>query len=105
MDNELIKKMKDRILDISNPDSDYTHEDFEKELNKVLEHSERVKVEAEKLGEKCPECGKDLVIKGSGDSMQASFTYEKKIYLAGPASLLIVYRGSNASVPEGKPPN
>jgi dUTP pyrophosphatase len=32
MDNELIKKMKDRILDISNPDSDYTHEDFEKEF-------------------------------------------------------------------------
>ena len=49
--------------------------------------------------------GKDLVIKGSGDSMHVSFTYEKKIYLAGPASLLIVYRGSNASVPEGKPPN
>ena len=49
--------------------------------------------------------GKDLVVKGSGDSMQVSFSYEKKIYLAGPASLLIVYRGSNASVPEGKPPN
>ena len=49
--------------------------------------------------------GKDLVIKGVGDSMKVSFAYEKKIYLAGPASLLIVYRGSNETVPEGKTPN
>jgi hypothetical protein len=49
--------------------------------------------------------GKDLVIKGVGDSMKVSFAYEKKIYLAGPASLLIVYRGSSGSDPEGKTPN
>ena len=41
--------------------------------------------------------GKDLVIEGSGDSMIVSFNYEKRIHLAGPASLLIVYRGSTAS--------
>jgi hypothetical protein len=49
--------------------------------------------------------GKDLVIKGVGDSMKVSFSYEKKIYLAGPASLLIVYRGSSGNDPEGKTPN
>jgi len=49
--------------------------------------------------------GKDLVIKGVGDSMKVSFAYEKKIYLAGPASLLIVYRGSSGTDPEGKTPN
>ena len=49
--------------------------------------------------------GNDLVVKGTGDAMKISFTYEKKIYLAGPVSLLIVYRGSNFTDPEGKPPN
>jgi hypothetical protein len=49
--------------------------------------------------------GKDLVIKGMGDSMKVSFAYEKKIYLAGPASLLIVYRGSNQTDSEGKTSN
>ena len=48
---------------------------------------------------------KDLIIEGSGDTMRVSFTYEKKIYLAGPVSLLIVYQGSNVTDPEGKPPN
>jgi hypothetical protein len=48
---------------------------------------------------------KDLVIEGTSDSLKVSFTYEKKIYLAGPVSLLIVYRGSNFADPEGKPPN
>lgn len=49
--------------------------------------------------------GNDLVVKGTGDAIKVSFTYEKKIYLAGPVSLLIVYRGSNFTDPEGKPPN
>ncbi len=48
---------------------------------------------------------KDLIVEGSGDTMRVSFTYEKKIYLAGPVSLLIVYQGSNVTDPEGKPPN
>ena len=49
--------------------------------------------------------GKDLVIEGTSDSLKVSFTYEKKIYLAGPVSLLIVYRGSNFADSEGKTPN
>jgi DNA topoisomerase-1 len=36
---------------------------FEKELKVAETKSERVKVEAEKTGEKCPECGGDLVIR------------------------------------------
>ena len=49
--------------------------------------------------------GKDLVIKGSGDSMIVSFNYEKRIHLAGPASLLIVYRGTTASDASSKSEN
>ena len=41
--------------------------------------------------------GKDLVIEGTGNEMQVSFAYEKKIPLAGPASLLIDYRGTTAA--------
>ena len=41
--------------------------------------------------------GKDLVIEGSGDSISVSFSYEKRIHLTGPASLLIEYRGSSKS--------
>lgn len=48
--------------------------------------------------------GKDLEISGVGDAMQVSFSYQKKIPLAGPASLLIDYKGSTASdVPDKKP--
>jgi len=36
---------------------------FEKRLTQVGEKAERVKIEAEKTGEKCPYCGADLVIK------------------------------------------
>lgn len=41
--------------------------------------------------------GKDLQIAGRGKEMQVSFSYQKKIPLAGPASLLIDYRGSTAN--------
>ncbi len=45
--------------------------------------------------------GKDLEVSGQGKEMQVSFAYEKRIPLAGPASLLIEYKGSNApDVPE-----
>ncbi len=37
--------------------------DFEKELKLAESKSERVKVETEKTGEKCPDCGHDLVIR------------------------------------------
>ncbi len=40
--------------------------------------------------------GKDLKISGRGKDLQASFSYEKKIPLFGPASLLIEYNGSTA---------
>ncbi len=41
--------------------------------------------------------GKDLQITGRGKGMQASFAYQKKIPLVGPASLLIEYQGSTAN--------
>lgn len=43
--------------------------------------------------------GKDLVVEGRGKSLQASFSYEKKIPLYGPTSLLILYRGSSLAAP------
>ncbi len=46
--------------------------------------------------------GKDLQISGRGDSMQASFAYQKKVPLYGPASLVIEYKGSTADA--GKQP-
>lgn len=39
--------------------------------------------------------GKDLKIEGAGDSMEVSFSYQKKIPLIGPTSLLIDYKGSS----------
>jgi len=45
--------------------------------------------------------GKDLQIVGKGSEMETSFSYQKKIPLVGPASLLIDYRGSTVqAVPE-----
>lgn len=45
--------------------------------------------------------GKDLQITVDGTQMTISFSYEKKIPLVGPASLLIDYRGGTAqAVPE-----
>lgn len=41
--------------------------------------------------------GKELSITGTGDAMQVSFAYQKKIPLVGPASLLIDYHGSTAT--------
>jgi type II secretory pathway pseudopilin PulG len=41
--------------------------------------------------------GKDLSITGTGDNMQVSFAYQKKIPLLGPASLVIDYHGSTAT--------
>lgn len=41
--------------------------------------------------------GKDLDISGRGKEMQVSFSYQKRISLVGPASLLIEYRGSTAN--------
>ncbi len=40
--------------------------------------------------------GKDLRVSGRGKDMQVSFSYEKKIPLFGPTSLLINYQGSTA---------
>ena len=40
--------------------------------------------------------GKDLQVSGRGKDMQVSFSYEKKIPLFGPTSLLINYQGSTA---------
>ena len=41
--------------------------------------------------------GKNLEITGTGDEMQVSFAYQKKIHLVGPASLLIDYKSSTAA--------
>ena len=40
--------------------------------------------------------GKDLQVSGRGKEMQVSFSYQKKIPLFGPTSLLIEYKGSTA---------
>lgn len=40
--------------------------------------------------------GKDLLIVRSGDVMEVSFAYTKKIPLFGPASLLLEYEGTTA---------
>ncbi|SFA90830.1 protein of unknown function [Collimonas sp. OK607] len=40
--------------------------------------------------------GKDLEITKDGDNVQISFSYQKKIPLVGPVSLLIDYAGSTA---------
>ncbi|WP_211454563.1 DUF4845 domain-containing protein [Collimonas antrihumi] len=40
--------------------------------------------------------GKDLEITKDGDNIQISFSYQKKIPLVGPVSLLIDYAGSTA---------
>lgn len=41
--------------------------------------------------------GKNLEITGTGDDMQVSFAYQKKIHLVGPASLVIDYKSSTAA--------
>ena len=51
--------------------------------------------------------GKSLVIQGIGSAMQISFSYQKviplaNIPLAGPASLMIDYRGSTDAEKSGK---
>lgn len=48
--------------------------------------------------------GKDLSITGTGNNMQVSFSYQKKIPLLGPASLVIDYRGSTATATETEAP-
>ncbi|MFZ6725453.1 DUF4845 domain-containing protein [Undibacterium sp. MH2W] len=40
--------------------------------------------------------GKDLVISRNGDDIDVSFTYQKKIPLFGPATLLLDYEGTTA---------
>ena len=41
--------------------------------------------------------GKDLEITKQGDKVVVEFAYDKEIPLAGPAYLLLKYRGSSAS--------
>ena len=41
--------------------------------------------------------GKDLEVTKQGDKVVVSFAYDKEIPLAGPAYLLIKYRGSSSS--------
>jgi len=41
--------------------------------------------------------GRDLRIDGVGNNMEVHFSYQKKIPLIGPTSLLIDYQGSSAS--------
>jgi hypothetical protein len=40
--------------------------------------------------------GRDLTIERIGGDTEVSFAYDKKIHLAGPASLLLEYSGSTA---------
>lgn len=46
--------------------------------------------------------GKDLRVSGRGKDMQVSFSYEKKIPLFGPASLLIEYKQETAEEAQEK---
>jgi hypothetical protein len=48
--------------------------------------------------------GKDLIIDKNGDDVEVSFSYEKKIPLVGPASLLLEYEGTtgNGSVKKAR---
>ena len=43
--------------------------------------------------------GKDLEISKNGDEMEVSFSYQKKIPLFGPASLVLDYEGTTAKTP------
>ncbi|QAU34256.1 DUF4845 domain-containing protein [Janthinobacterium sp. 17J80-10] len=47
--------------------------------------------------------GKDLEVYNSGNGLEVSFAYDKKIPLVGPASLLIEYAGSTAKPGAKKP--
>lgn len=49
--------------------------------------------------------GKDLQVTGRGKDMQVSFSYQKKIPLFGPTSLLIEYKGSTAEEGQEKAAN
>ncbi len=42
--------------------------------------------------------GKDLEITKNGDNFEISFAYQKKIPLIGPASLILDYAGTTASI-------
>jgi hypothetical protein len=46
--------------------------------------------------------GKDLEISKNGEDVEVSFAYERKIHLAGPASLLLDYEGTTAAVGKTK---
>ena len=46
--------------------------------------------------------GKDLQVSGRGQDMQISFSYQKKIPLFGPASLLIEYKANTAEEAQEK---
>jgi hypothetical protein len=41
--------------------------------------------------------GRDLIVQRNGQQLDISFSYEKRVPLFGPASLLIQYEGSTAS--------
>ena len=49
--------------------------------------------------------GKDLIIARNGDDVDVSFSYQKKIPLFGPATLLLEYEGTTAKsgIPTKKP--
>jgi type II secretory pathway pseudopilin PulG len=42
--------------------------------------------------------GSDLIIDRTGDGLDVSFAYEKKIPLVGPASLLLEYQGTTSPI-------
>ena len=70
VDYEFTAKMEDQLDEIANGKEKWKevitnfYGPFEKELGKVADTAERVKVEVEKTGEKCPECKEgDLVIR------------------------------------------
>ena len=69
-DYQFTAKMEDELDDIAKGELPWVktirdfYGPFDKKLSKVEEKSERVKIEAEKLGLKCPECGEgELVVR------------------------------------------
>lgn len=47
--------------------------------------------------------GKDLDIRGTGQEMEVNFSYQKRLFSVGPATLLIEYKGSSATASSDKP--
>ncbi len=71
MDVGFTADMEERLDSIENGDANWVdviddfYPDFHAQIDRVTKNTERITIEDEKTGEKCPECGHDLVFKNS----------------------------------------